>query len=116
MTYEDFLAERKQLLERIKKLEAENAELRKLLGEHIQQSTTDLTLPISHEPTAMQTLSPEEKVELFRSLFKGREDVFARRWYSKTTGISPSCSCSAGRLGTLPMLKHKCKVTLSNDY
>ena len=26
MTYEDFLAERKQLLERIKKLEAENAE------------------------------------------------------------------------------------------
>ena len=82
------MAERKQLLERIKKLEAENAELRKLLGEHIQQSTTDLTLPISHEPTAMQTLSPEEKVELFRSLFKGREDVFARRWYSKTSGKS----------------------------
>jgi hypothetical protein len=25
-------------------------------------------------------------VDLFRSLFKGREDVFARRWYSKTSG------------------------------
>ncbi|MGN0635385.1 MAG: TOTE conflict system archaeo-eukaryotic primase domain-containing protein, partial [Acutalibacteraceae bacterium] len=28
--------------------------------------------------------SPEDKIALFRSLFKGREDVFARRWYSKT--------------------------------
>ena len=36
--------------------------------------------------TAMQTLSLQEKVNLFRSLFKGREDVFARRWYSKATG------------------------------
>ena len=34
----------------------------------------------------MQNLSLQEKVDLFRSLFKGREDVFARRWYSKTSG------------------------------
>jgi len=33
-------------------------------------------------------LSLEEKVTLFRSLFRGREDVFARRWYSKSTGKS----------------------------
>ena len=47
--YHDWIAERQQLLERIKELEAENA-------------------------------------ELFRSLFKRREDVFARRWYSKASG------------------------------
>ena len=38
--------------------------------------------------------SPEDKIALFRSLFKGREDVFARRWYSKTTdksGYQPVC-------------------------
>jgi len=29
------------------------------------------------------TLSSEEKVRLFRSLFRGREDVFARRWESR---------------------------------
>lgn len=29
-----------------------------------------------------------EKIAFFRSLFAGREDVFARRWYSKTTGKS----------------------------
>jgi hypothetical protein len=34
----------------------------------------------------MLNLSLQEKVDLFRSLFKEREDVFARRWYSKTSG------------------------------
>lgn len=33
-------------------------------------------------------LSLEEKVALFRGLFRGREDVFARRWYSGTSGKS----------------------------
>jgi len=32
--------------------------------------------------------SLQEKVALFRGLFKGREDVFARRWYSKASGKS----------------------------
>ncbi len=45
-------------------------------------------------PGQGKTLTPEEKVALFRSLFKGRKDVFARRWYSRTTsksGYSPVC-------------------------
>lgn len=32
--------------------------------------------------------SAHDKVTLFRSLFKGRDDVYARRWYSKKTGKS----------------------------
>ncbi|MBR5748319.1 MAG: DEAD/DEAH box helicase family protein, partial [Prevotella sp.] len=72
------MAERQRLLGRIKELEAENAELKKRLGE-------DVT-PVVHEPTAMQKLSAPKKVGLFRSVFKGREDVFARRWYSKASG------------------------------
>ena len=86
MQVQEWLIERQQLLERIKDLEAENAELRKRLGE-------DVT-PIEKKPTAMQNLSLQEKVDLFRSLFKGREDVFARRWYSKTSekaGYQPVC-------------------------
>ena len=78
MQVQEWLIERQQLLERIKELEAENVELRKRLGE-------DVT-PIEKKPTAMQYLSLQEKVDLFKSLFKGREDVFARRWYSKTSG------------------------------
>ena len=77
---QNWLAERQQLFERIKELEAENAELRKRLGENIA--------PVEQKPTAMLRLSLQEKVDLFRSLFKGREDVFARRWYSRTSGKS----------------------------
>ena len=77
-SYQEWIAERQRLLERIKELEAENTELKKRLGEDV--------VPVVHEPTAMQKLSAQEKVELFRSLFKGREDVFARRWYSKASG------------------------------
>lgn len=32
--------------------------------------------------------SSEEKIKLFRSLFRGREDVFARRWHSAKSGKS----------------------------
>ena len=76
--YQEWIAEHQRLIERIKELEAENAELKKRLGEDV--------VHIVHEPTAMHKLSAQEKVELFRSVFKGREDVFARRWYSKASG------------------------------
>ena len=62
MNFQGWIAERQQLLERIKELEAENAELRKRLGEDV--------VPIKQEPAAMQTLSLQEKVGLFRSLFR----------------------------------------------
>ena len=78
MNIQDWIVERQRLLERIKELEAENTELKKRLGEE--------AIPAKHEPTAMRTLSLQEKVELFRSLFRGREDIFARRWYSKASG------------------------------
>lgn len=38
--------------------------------------------------------SPQEKIKLYRSLFRGREDVFARRWYSiksEKSGYQPVC-------------------------
>ena len=57
MQVQEWLIERQQLLERIKDLEAENAELRKRLGK-------DVT-PIEKKPTAMQNLSLKEKVDLF---------------------------------------------------
>ena len=55
-------------------------------------------------------LSIEERVTLFHSLFKGREDVFARRWFSKTTGKSgyqPVC-INEWRRGVCDKKKYKC--------
>lgn len=43
----------------------------------------------------MGTLSPEEKTALWMKRFRGRPDVFARKWYDKETGkgnYSPVCS------------------------
>ncbi|MCR4964946.1 MAG: hypothetical protein K6A41_04750 [Bacteroidales bacterium] len=77
-TYQELIAERDWLRNRVRELEEENARLKGKLS--------NVVLGKRQEPSAMLTLSPLEKVELFRSLFKGRKDVFARRWYSRTTG------------------------------
>lgn len=54
--------------------------------------------------------SPQEKIDLFRSLFKGREDVYALRWYNTKTGksgYSPVCQ-NKWRPGVCNMPKTKC--------
>lgn len=74
----------------LKRLRIENARLRSLLVRHgitIDEPTT----PSPQKPP----LTLDDKVALFRSLFRGREDVFARRWFSPTSGkngYKPVCS------------------------
>ena len=70
------------LSDELYRLRAENARLRALLVQHGIPADEPKTMP----PKPL--LSLEEKVELFRSLFRGREDVFARRWNSHSTGKS----------------------------
>ncbi len=46
------------------------------------------------QPFINRLSSTQEKISLFRSLFKGRDDVFAKRWHSKNTqksGYQPVC-------------------------
>ena len=48
----------------------------------------------SSPPTAQGSLTPE-RVQLFRQLFRGREDVFARLWTNpkkQTKGYAPACA------------------------
>ena len=74
----------------LEKLRIENARLRALLAQH----GITIDEPVTQSPQK-PSLSLEEKVALFRSLFQGREDVFARRWFSPTTGKSgyqPVCA------------------------
>ncbi|MCG2711979.1 MAG: DEAD/DEAH box helicase [Candidatus Omnitrophica bacterium] len=52
------------------------------------------TQTIVKDSSFSQQLSNNEKIQLFRSLFKGREDAYARLWISKKTGksgYSPVC-------------------------
>lgn len=64
--------------------------LRRLMG------YPNVTDPLMESKSPLDRRSPvEAKVELFRSLFRGREDVYARRFESRKTGKSgyaPACA------------------------
>ena len=79
-TYQELLAVYNKLLMENELLHKEIDRLLSLLN----NKSASLTLP----PTMKRHLSLEEKVDVFRNLFKGREDVFARRWCSRTSGKS----------------------------
>ncbi len=87
------------LIHELEQLKLENARLKELLHANgiaydvvstdvdEEKVYSDISFPDVH-------LGKDERVELFRSLFRGREDVFARRWYSKATnkgGYQPVC-------------------------
>lgn len=77
-------SKRDEILKRLKEIEDEKQSLLAKL-ELIDQSNKKS--PFSGEMT------PIEKIQLFRSLFKGREDVYARRWENSKTnkcGYSPA--------------------------
>lgn len=89
-SYQALKRERDTLLERVAGLEARVAELRERLKRYEPQ-VTEATL----QNPATPTLSLDEKVTLFRSLFRGREDVYARRWQSRDgskSGYQPVCA------------------------
>lgn len=79
-------------------LEEENARLKRLLTSHgicwdeiPVESFPSTAVP--SPPTSSLQLTPPEKIALFRRLFRGREDVYPRRWESAkgASGYSPVC-------------------------
>ena len=107
MTLQELQEKYEEALSRVKELEKENARLKKVFQERQIDVDDVVTFPM---PAPKRILSVEERVELFRSLFKGREDVFARRWYSQTTGKSgyqPVCINEWNRL-LCDKKKYKC--------
>lgn len=105
-----------ELLTKYEKLELENEALRQeneLLRSQLAQLSHDevCSADVSVNSAEVETVSnfdsecnqiisvthhssSDEKIYLFRSLFRGREDVFARRWYNSskgTSGYQPVC-------------------------
>lgn len=65
----------------------------RLENDLLKQTLRDYGIAIPESKKAAPRLSLEEKVALFCSLFKGRDDVFARRWQSASgrAGYQPAC-------------------------
>lgn len=101
---------------RIQQLEAENSRLKQLLTDHgIVFEDNKLMVvtvgPIEETPKHPKLTTPE-KIALFRSLFRGREDVFARRWHSMKDGregYQPVCA-NEWRPGVCDKRKYNCAV------
>src|SRR5260370_5570662 len=97
MPDQDNIQERlKTLQEECQRLREENAHLRGMLGinqlhpnEPVPQA---VPVPKLSSTTRSGVSTPEEKISLFRNLFRGREDVFAIRWEGKSgkSGYPPA--------------------------
>lgn len=89
-------------------LRAENTRLIALLESHgIEWRPPSKPAAPPAEPSRLST---EEKVALFRRLFRGRTDVYPVRWESKTTGKSgyaPACA-NEWRAGVCEKPRIKC--------
>ncbi|MGD8757973.1 MAG: DEAD/DEAH box helicase family protein, partial [Deltaproteobacteria bacterium] len=73
----------------LKNLEVKRAEiLAKISSLKAQRSQLLLGNALPEKPSVTSTSSEQEKIRLFRSLFRGRENVFPRRFESKKTGKS----------------------------
>ena len=120
---DDLLTRYNKLLRQYEVLHKENEVLRSLLKSHgIEYETRmkeDMNKPIySLVSVPTITLSIDERIRLFQSLFKGREDVFARRWFSKTTGKSgyqPVC-INEWKQGLCDKKKYRCVICPNRNF
>ena len=78
------------ITQRLQAIEREKAELLVRQQELLSSQAT------AEEPllSNIEVLSPQQKVELFSSLFRGRDDIYALRWENKQgrSGYSVACS------------------------
>lgn len=94
---DDLQAKLERALAKCAQLREENERLRILLAEHnVREPDMVRTSTFAPGPGRDQgsesVLSPDAKVHLFRSLFRGRDDVYAIRWTARDgrTGYSPA--------------------------
>ena len=120
---DDLLTRYNKLLRQYEVLHKENEVLKSLLKIHGVEYETrmkeDMNKPIySLVSVPTITLSIDERIRLFQSLFKGREDVFARRWFSKTTGKSgyqPVC-INEWKQGLCDKKKYRCAICPNRNF
>jgi hypothetical protein len=99
MKYEELYEKYQELLEENKRLKAENEIFKSQLELELSEFNSK-THAISNEESVLNSSgkitkysSPKDKISLFMSLFRGREDVYAKQWQNKAgrSGYSPVC-------------------------
>ncbi|KAF0235836.1 MAG: type III restriction protein res [Prolixibacteraceae bacterium] len=89
------------------------------VGQQAIANTKESEIPKNEEKELVNKHSSStEKIELFMSLFKGREDVYAKRWENKkqqTSGYSPACANEWAQ-GICLKPKIKCSACNQKNY
>jgi len=132
MDYKILLKKYNCLLEQVSQLTEENNHLKAQLGlpkPEFIQNTSPAEITESNinedESAARKSFSDVDnqsdtfsKIRLFMSLFKGREDVYAKRWENKnkgTSGYSPVC-LNEWQSGICAKPKISCSKCENKDY
>ena len=126
------------LISLISELADEQENVRHFLNEKFSESKKEIVkendsvdveqkLQITNNPKISVTRlsSPQEKINLYKSIFAGRKDIFALRWYNTKTqksGYSPVCG-NKWSSGKCDLKKYSCAtcpyrlpVALSDNY
>jgi superfamily II DNA or RNA helicase len=129
MEYEELYKNYEELLEENKRLKLENESLKCQLGLPLQippqadeistSEGTESIITVPAETTEQISIlsSPQDKIDLFMSLFRGREDVYAKRWQSKDgrSGYSPVC-LNEWTKGICDKPRRKCSDCANKNY
>ena len=93
MTYEKLLAENLRLRARIHELEQENARLRGYGSSLLCEPEPPQYGNCPVRPERDRSAEIQRRLDIFRRMFRGREDVFAQRFVSKAgkAGYQPVC-------------------------
>ncbi|AIN93396.1 DEAD/DEAH box helicase family protein [Treponema putidum] len=113
-------ADKQQMPQTVPAIKAQNISAQSPLRiPAVDTSTTSSNALVNRNST------PQEKIDLYTSLFVGRKDVFALRWYNATSnksGYSPVCE-NKWKIGKCDMKKYSCAdcpfklpVPLSDRY
>ncbi len=106
----DLERERTAELMRIAEIEAELAALDMISATPPSDIAADAGAPPEPAETATPRRTPEQKLQIFRSLFRGREDVYPTRFESAKTGkagYGPACANKFAK-GLFELPKVKC--------
>ena len=124
--------EYKRLLHEFNRLKDENNRLKERLGVGDFESSPNSTPGLKPEknnpdaeisegirdPIVSNTSDSSEKIRLFMSLFKGRDDVYAKRWENRkkdTSGYSPVC-LNEWNVGVCVKPKSTCSRCANKSY
>jgi hypothetical protein len=126
MDYEELYEKYIKLLEENKKLKNENTNFKIQLGLALPvlgsqapevQLEQDSSEQFKGHEKVTNSSSPQNKINLFMSLFRGRDDVYAKRWQNKVGKFGYSAVCLnewAKEICSKP--KIKCSDCTNKDY